>query len=225
MKIFLLPMVFLLLDFSAKAQEAIEISYTSGKLLPGKSLYNVDKKRIEKDLSWFYIIRKDTSLFFMGNQREVKSRNRDNGYGKIPIHHATYYFSNENLKFGTVNFKDKYFIVSALKNDAQQFIWMDTTTTILGYNCQAAVAINASGDSATMWIAKDLLHNQETYFGDYAIPGVVMEFLNIKNGTYYQATKIEKTSNKIYVAADMPRLPIEEYYKQKGIDLKAEEMP
>ena len=215
MKTIITLLVVLCIGNNSYAQETIEITYKSGRVPEGTSLYTAAKSLDKSRLDWYTIISNDTTFTFGASDKKEKKRYLKNGlYAKRPLHHSTYYESKNHSIFETSAFKGNYFITSEEKLNPKNY-WMDTTKTILGYECQAAMIFSADGDSSTMWIARNVKPGLLTYLHGYVVPGIVMESLDLKYGSYRKAIKVEKTYNKIHFPKDYPQISRQEHLRGK----------
>jgi GLPGLI family protein len=210
------------------AQQTIEITYESFSVPEGSSLYHIKvpdtQSQFERDIAdsekkwrWHLVISGDTTLTFSSSdKREKKKYLKDGVYANKPIHHSGYYVSSNHNHFATVAFKGKYFIRSEDMPSPKNY-WMDTTKTILNYECQAAMIYNDYGDSSTMWIARNVKPGLVTNHNGFVVPGIAMESLILKHGTYYKAVNVEKTNNKIHFQKDYPQISRQEHLRRKKI--------
>ena len=206
-------LLFILFNFygDLKAQETIEITYESYDVPEGSSLYDLPTSAYKSGLTWFSIISGDTNFTFATTDKKGKKKYLKEGvYANKPIHHSGYYVSSNYNHFATVAFKGKYFIRSENKPSPKNY-WIDTIKTILNYECQAAMIFSSEGDSSTMWIARNVKPDLVTYSNGFVVPGIAMESLDLKYGTYYKAVKVEKTDNKIHFPKDYPQISLAEY--------------
>lgn len=215
MKTIIILFLVFFIGINTNAQETIEITYESFFVSEGSSLYKLKIPTSKRNLNWHSIISNDTSFTFAGVDKNSKTRRLKNGnYPDKPLHHSTYYLSENNSIFATSAFKGNYFICSVEKPNLKNY-WMDTTKIILGYECQAAMIYREDGDSSTMWISRNLKPGLITYHHGYVVPGIAMETLDLKNALYYKAVKLEKTNNHIYFPKDYPQLTLEEFRNKK----------
>lgn len=218
MKTTLSLILFFCIFGNLQAQETIEITYKSGRVPEGTSLYTAAKSLDKSRLNWFTIISGDTTFTFGTSDKKENRRHFKNGlYAREPIHHSMYYESKNHNTFATVAFKGNYFIRSEEKPNPKNY-WMDTTKKILNYECQAAMIFRSDGDSSTMWIARNINPGLVTYHHGFVVPGIAMETLDLKHALYYKAVKVEKTNNQIYFPKDYPQISLEEFRQRKKLN-------
>ena len=214
MKSLLILFLVLFIGINTHAQETIEITYQSGKVPTGASLYDLPTSLEKFDHDCFSIISGDTTFHFFSTGKKGKNKHLKNGvYPNRAVPRSSYYVGSNHRHLSTniTAFKRNCFTYT---NEDPKLYWMDTIKNILNIECQAAMVFNERGDSSTMWIARNVKPGLLTYLHGYVVPGIVMESLDLKYGSYSKAIKVEKTNNKIHFPKDYPQISREEYVRK-----------
>ena len=205
----------LFIGINSYAQETIEITYESGKVPEGASLYNISQPFEKSYPDCYSIISNDTTFHFFSSGKKGKKKYLQNGiFAHIPVPRSSYYVGSNHRHLSTNITAFKRFLVYANEDPNPNLYWMDTIKNILNIECQAAMVFNERGDSSTMWIARNVKPGLLTYHHGYVVPGIVMESLDLNYGGYSKAVKIEKTDNKIHFPKDYPQISRKEYSKK-----------
>lgn len=217
MKISIILVLIFCTGSNASAQHTFEVTYSQTRVMEGSSLYDLKIPKAKKPaLPWHSIITEDTTFVFSTQTEKGKKYQLKKGrYPVRPLDHSFYYSNKDQSIYEIVSFMGDFFIYSkdSVKTKSTIF-WMDTTSTILNYECQSAIVVNAGGDSSAMWIARNVKPGLETFHENFIVPGIVMESLDLKRGIFHQAVNVEKTGNQIYFPSDYLSVSLEEYVKE-----------
>lgn len=171
--------------FLSSAQNNLSIIYSQK---PFEGSENSD--RYFQDIKLRMIANDSLSFWYIFFEGKDMMRKKDTIFGKKLLAHGSYYNAVSGEAFSTVYYSRKNKFI--FKINQQPLIWRkgDARKNILGYECQSALAVTATGDSILVFYSDSLPYRGGILFYENA-PGLILEVFDQRRNVHTIVSEIK----------------------------------